>query len=178
MTETERPSATPPGQRVSDEQLATIIAWIQDEDARAVKALEAHGNYGEEFGAVLRDARAENAALRSELEQERVRLAGCGVVAMCDTPESAVNRPTPGDYGWSASADDVARRVDECIALRERVARLREALVQEAMQRGRSSFASYWWCWLCDEQAAQWEQVKHAPTCPLAESVENSNEHR
>lgn len=172
----ERPSATPPGQRVSDERLAEMCAEAEQMAPLVEGALpdDEHA-----LALQLRDSRAESAALRAELEQERVKLAGCGVVAMSDTPESAARqRPKPGDYGWSASADDVARRVDECIALRERVARLREALVQEAMQRGRSSFASYWWCWLCDEQAAQWEQVKHAPTCPLAESVENSNEHR
>lgn len=55
--------------RISDERLAELIAEIQDEDARAVAALEAHGNYGEEFGAVvfdLRDSRAELSALKAD----------------------------------------------------------------------------------------------------------------
>lgn len=59
---------------------------------------------------------AEN--LESELERERIRLAACGVVAMADTPDSAIEaRKMHPDYE-SASCDDVKRRVDECMALR------------------------------------------------------------
>ena len=58
------------------------------------------------------------AELEKELETERMRLAACGVVAMADTPESAERaRAMHPDYR-SASCDDVARRVDECIKLR------------------------------------------------------------
>lgn len=60
-----------------------------------------------------------------ELERERMRLAACGVVALADTPESAAKaREMHEDYR-SASCDDVARRVDECMALREDAARYR-----------------------------------------------------
>lgn len=58
------------------------------------------------------------ANLSHDLEHEQLKLAACGVVAMADTSESAkVARPMHLIY-WSASCDDVARRVDECIRLR------------------------------------------------------------
>ena len=80
------------------------------------------------------------AALEAELSRERMRLAACGVVALADTPESAAKaREMHADY-LSASCDDVARRVDECISLRADLAqaraeceRLRRA-VNEALQ--------------------------------------------
>ena len=71
---------------------------------------------------------AEVEALRAELERERMRLAACGVVALSDTPASAQrNRDMLPEYR-SASCDDVARRVDECMALRATVAQMRAAL--------------------------------------------------
>lgn len=67
----------------------------------------------------LDDAAAPLAAQATELERERMRLVACGVVAMADTPESAAKaRDMHQDYR-SASCDAVARRVDECIALRK-----------------------------------------------------------
>lgn len=74
---------------------------------------------------------AENVDLRQEIdrlgddcERERMRLAACGVVAISDTPESAKQaRDMHSDYR-SASCDDVARRVDECMRLRAENERL------------------------------------------------------
>jgi hypothetical protein len=64
------------------------------------------------------------AAVATELERERMRLVACGVVAMADTPDSAAKaRDMHPDYR-SASCDDVARRVDECMALRKDAERL------------------------------------------------------
>lgn len=71
--------------------------------------------------------------LRAELDTERMRLAACGVVAMADTPESAAEaRNMHPDYR-SASCDDVARRVDECIRLRAQVEILSEQLTMESI---------------------------------------------
>jgi hypothetical protein len=54
----------------------------------------------------------------AEIERLRMQLAACGCVALADTPESAVyTRNMHPDYR-SASCDEVARRVDECMALR------------------------------------------------------------
>lgn len=66
--------------------------------------------------------------LNAELERERMRLTACGVVACSDTPASAaVARAMAPEYR-SASCDDVARRVDECIRLRAE----RDALLADA----------------------------------------------
>ena len=71
--------------------------------------------------------------LRAELDTERMRLAACGVVAMADTPESAAEaRNMHPDYR-SASCDDVARRVDECIRLRAQVETLDWQLAMESI---------------------------------------------
>ena len=70
------------------------------------------------FSKAVDHLEAEVTKLRVELEQERMRLAACGVVAMANTPESAKNaRDMHPDYK-SASCDDVARMVDENMKLR------------------------------------------------------------
>lgn len=62
------------------------------------------------------------------LEREQMRLAACDVIAMCDTPASAAEaRQMHSDYE-SAALDSVKRRVDECIALRQMVRELRDAV--------------------------------------------------
>ena len=62
------------------------------------------------------------------LEREQMRLVACDVIAMCDTPESAAKaRKMHSDYE-SAALESVKRRVDECIALRQMVRELRDAL--------------------------------------------------
>lgn len=77
--------------------------------------------YDENTAALL----IENEQLKAALETERMRLAACGVVAMADTPDSAeYARNMHPDYR-SASCDDVARRVDECMALRKDAERYR-----------------------------------------------------
>ncbi len=74
----------------------------------------------------------------AELERERMRLAACGVVAMADTPESAAKAQEMRDEYRSASCDDVARRVDECMTLRAE----RDALAALVSDLDESS--SYW----------------------------------
>ena len=74
----------------------------------------------------------------SELERERMRLAACGVVALADTPESAAQAREMRDEYRSASYDDVARRVDECMTLRAE----RDALAALVSDLDESS--SYW----------------------------------
>lgn len=61
-------------------------------------------------------------ALAAKLETERMRLAGCGVAALADTPDSMKSqRLDPESPYWSASYGDVLRRVQECIDLRARI---------------------------------------------------------
>ncbi len=70
----------------------------------------------------VNELRAENARLGTELERERIRLAACGVVALADTPESAIEARKMHDDYRSCSVESVARRVDECIKLRSELA--------------------------------------------------------
>lgn len=68
------------------------------------------------------------AKLQEELERERMRLAGCGVAAMSNTPETVKERITPDNPYYSASYGDVCRAVDREMKLQEEVRVLREAL--------------------------------------------------
>ena len=72
------------------------------------------------------EADADNQRLRDELETERMRLVACGVVAMADTPESSAQARDMLPAYRSASCEDVARRVDECMSLRRELAEARE----------------------------------------------------
>lgn len=94
----------------------------------------------------------------SELERERMRLTACGVVAMADTPESAAKAREMRDEYRSASCDDVARRVDECMTLRAE----RDALTRDAERyrwiRG-GSWIGVKWCELYSGGAALDEAI-------------------
>lgn len=70
----------------------------------------------------------------AELERERLRLAACGVVALSDTPESAKDARSMSPEYQSASCDDVARRVDECMTLRKQNTSLLEFVRSLATQ--------------------------------------------
>lgn len=82
---------------------------------------------------LMQQALAEHKAIAAELETERMRLAGCGVAALADTPESMASQRLSIDSPfWSASYGDVLRRVQECIDLRARIAHLEAALNRSA----------------------------------------------
>ena len=58
---------------------------------------------------------------RGNLEQCRVQLAACGVIAGCNTRTTLAEQlPTPDSYGYSASLLDVARAVTREMNERER----------------------------------------------------------
>ena len=63
--------------------------------------------------------------LREENERLCCQLAGCGVAALENTVSSRSRRAVRGDYGHSASYEDVCNAVDREIALREENERLR-----------------------------------------------------
>lgn len=108
------------------DSLAVLKNPLYGRHVQAMTAEELHSKaeIAEELAA--RDMRI--AELTADLEREEIRLAACGVVAMADTSESAAKvRVMRPDYR-SAACDDVARRVDECIALRAYVTELREVL--------------------------------------------------
>jgi hypothetical protein len=79
---------------------------------------------------VIEDARkqalakqaTEIAALKYDLDTERMRLAACGIVAMANTPESASKAREMHPAYTSASCGDVANAVDKQMALRAQIA--------------------------------------------------------
>jgi hypothetical protein len=64
-------------------------------------------------------------ALKSELEDERIRLAACGVVALANTQESAKEQRKMLDKYKSASLQDVISAVDREMKYREELEALR-----------------------------------------------------
>ena len=57
--------------------------------------------------------------LLAQVEQLQCQLAGCGVAAMQNTRDSTTKRAAPGDYGYSASYEEVCLAVDREMAMRE-----------------------------------------------------------
>lgn len=77
-----------------------------------------------QFIAELLSQNAKIRKLEEELETERMRLAGCGVAAMCSTRESSEQqRITKDNPYWSASYGDVCNAVDREMAMREHLER-------------------------------------------------------
>lgn len=106
---------------MTDAKLAALIAEVEALPPGRFVPVQtlAHSFTREELLAMLRTT-----APPADVELERLRLAACGVIALADTTDSAAKaRDMHPDY-WSASAHDVARRVDECIRLRAEVQRL------------------------------------------------------
>lgn len=74
------------------------------------------------------ELKKENEKLKSDLETERLRLAGCGVAALGNTAERVKQRIERDNPYWSASYGDVCRAVDAEIELRLCKQELLEAL--------------------------------------------------
>lgn len=94
-------------------------------------------------------------AAENQLETERMRLAGCGVAALMNTPDSIKDRIGRDSPYWSASYGDVCSMVDREIALREQNAQI---LAQLSRLQNTVKFC---------ERAA----VHHAKTLPASDIV-------
>ena len=112
------------GMKFSDRMHAALVARAEGAEADLARARNSDEHNFERW----RRAVAERDALNAELGSERMRLAACSAVALADTPDSAKEaRQMHPDYR-SAACDDVARTVDECIALRAQRDELRKAM--------------------------------------------------
>src|SRR5574343_1785452 len=124
---------------------------------------------------VVRDLAARVRELEAALEQERVRLAACGVIAESNTHASLARHLPPRDaYGYSASLDAVLKgvlreilereRADKAEADNERLRKIEDAArelvanVEEYDCDGLGLFAQHGW----------WE--------PLHEAMERADE--
>lgn len=116
---------------MDSETFRTFSNWFYSEPHRAkytpsdpafLAARETWGKLETVAKEAFEKQRVELDTLKKELDTERMRLVACGVVARADTPESAVRERAMHPAYMSESCRDVARRVDECIQLREQVA--------------------------------------------------------
>lgn len=67
--------------------------------------------------AELENVKTDNKQLQDHLENERMRLAACGVTALCNTEESIKHRIDADNPYYSASYSDVCRMVDREMSL-------------------------------------------------------------
>lgn len=75
------------------------------------------------------------AELEAQLETERMRLAGCGVAALSNTPGTVAQRIARDNSYWSASYGDVCSAVDREMDLREKlIARNAQLAAQEGQE--------------------------------------------
>ena len=109
-----RPTPQPP----ADGEAAELVQWLRR------GSLLGNGDFPESEAKLARAAEllqqqvVKIQDLEQQLETERMRVVACGIIATSDTPFSAAkNRDCHPDY-WSASADDIARQIDELMRLR------------------------------------------------------------
>ena len=96
--------------------------YPEDWDGAAIRA-ELRRQHGE-----IEALKAERDALHKELDDERMKHAACGVIAMANTPESARKARDMHPAYRSASVRDVENAVDREMALRAE----RDALLADA----------------------------------------------
>ena len=122
------------GENMSDclKQLDELIASALSENAESQNIII------DQYAKRLSEAESENRKLKEELDRERVRLAGCGVAAMQNTPKSIKARAKEGDYGWSASYGEVCRALDRKISFRKALIKIMEVRASDVGNAGPS----------------------------------------
>jgi len=150
--------------RVSDEQIVQMIADIEEEDARAKTFGEAHGNYGEDFGAIvfdLRDCRealalaeAREAGLRGLVKKlndavvnAQLAIAERECQSCADVHEALMEAAQPLHDPCAALADDGSRAVAVL-----RAAEALEEVYSSELQHPQITAVS--WMRFCDALAA------------------------
>ena len=99
----------------ADKAHEIIVAWVDTE----------HSEFPELEKAIAAAIESAVQAEREQVEQLRVQLAGCGVAAMGGTTDAV--RVKHGDYGHSASYEDVLAMRRKYDSERERASKLVEA---------------------------------------------------
>ena len=108
-----------------------ITMSFRHKNTGKIYTLDARRTDGETPAEQIQRLKSENARLKEELEVERLRVAGLGVIAMANTPDSAKRtRITRDNPVWCASFGDVERAVDAEMKHRAEVERLRERISQ------------------------------------------------
>ena len=131
------------------------IYWIDPDDDANLSRIGRVGwspLYGESPASIqaaeLARLREKAALLEQELETERMRLAACGVIALANTANSAIQARDMLPEYWSASAQDCASAVDREMDYRSRLAMAekdRDELQKRAerMQKALSDIAEW-----------------------------------
>ena len=119
---TPKPVILPKGQASAppaEGEVAELVEWLHDcADVRMDEGYEEPAFKFARAAELLQQQQAQIQELEQQLETERMRVVACGIIATSDTPFSAAkNRNCHPDY-WSASADDIARQIDELMRLR------------------------------------------------------------
>lgn len=90
--------------------------------------IESTDRHARVLHAIVERARVAEVALAEALEAQytaEMKLAGCGVVALANTPAAAKHRISRDNPYWSASYGDVCDAVDREMALRAELAALK-----------------------------------------------------
>jgi hypothetical protein len=142
--------AQPEPQPPADGEVAELVEWSRGQDGglgrRAI-----HARIAELFQQQV----VKIQDLEQQLETERMRVVACGIIATSDTPFSAAkNRDCHPDY-WSASADDIARQIDELMRLRaqQKTVPMSERLPgpEDCDEQGR--------CWMFGNVEGDWRLI-------------------
>jgi hypothetical protein len=121
-------------ERLRDPDYIGDVAKLRHEAAAEISRLRTLCSHAgilraqNQHNAMMAAKDAEIERLRSELDDERMRHAACGFVAMSNTRESAADQRKMLPKYFSASVQSVADAVDREMALRDEVERLRSAL--------------------------------------------------
>lgn len=126
---------------IYDQSGAVIAKVTREADAALIASAP-------DMAAELATLLAEVERLRADLEREVMRLTACDVVAHADTPESAAAARQMHDDYRSPACEAVARRVDECMKLREELAAERRKV--EALEKDAARYR-----WLREKSAHQ-----------------------